>query len=156
MNRVSEIIRLEKLAAGNDTKASEIWWEAAYLIWQEIQAGKQQKVLAEEIGKSRTHVCWMNKCWELASIMVARPPFMEMYHSAEVRGESAMIDQTGAGRKPREVDDHSGHGLVSKAAEALGELSANPAYWPLMTEDDWTVIRELIPVIRSLLRDSGR
>jgi hypothetical protein len=82
--RVQKIIKLEQGAEWNH-------WEAARLISEELADGKSQRQLANEIGKSHTHVQHMAKAWEwqLKLPPSDRPPFNELYNSPEVRGQSA-------------------------------------------------------------------
>lgn len=56
MSRVAEIIRLQE-----QDEVSQ--WDQARLIWEELETGKTQRVLAEEIGKSCSHVAHMSKVW---------------------------------------------------------------------------------------------
>lgn len=160
--------RIEKIkhhlaaAEGPDRQASHHLWVASQLIWEEVEAGTSRRQLAQEIGKSHTHVRYMYNCWDLVGRKVmtgaadteALPSFNEVYHSTEVRGDSDQGSGDGK-RREREVDDHSAHGLTSRAATAINELASNPAFWPLMTEEDWMVIREIPAVIRSMIRESG-
>lgn len=162
-DRIEEIKYHLAAAEGPDRQSSHHMWVAAQLIWEEIEEGKSRRQLAQEIGKSHTHVRYMYNCWDLVGRKVmtgeadteALPNFNEVYHSTEVRGDP---DEQGRGegkRRERELDDHSAHGLAMKAASVINELASNPAFWPLMTEEDWMVIRELPAVIRSMLRESG-
>jgi hypothetical protein len=80
IDRVQEIIRLEKNAEVNQ-------WEAARLISEELADGKSQRQLAQEIGKSQTHVRYMAKTFEIfGENHGVHGSFDLAYHSPEVRG----------------------------------------------------------------------
>lgn len=169
MDRVAEIKRHEAIADRDDAKTSEHRWKAAELIWAEITDGKSRRALAGEIGKSHTHVRYMFNCWDMVGRKLvvsggasALPNFNTIYTSEEVR-ESAEENVEEAGHKARrgrysdqDQTDYSASGLVAQAYEAIGSLRRNPAYWPLLTEDDRTRLRELPGSIRALIRDSSR
>ena len=155
--------RIEKIHSSRPPRAST-WpasrlWVASPFIWEEVEAGTSCRRPAREIGQSRVRYC--TDCWDLVGRKVmtgeadrGSASFDEVYHSTEVRGDSDQGSGDGK-RREREVDDHSAHGLTSRAATAINELASNPAFWPLMTEEDWMVIREIPAVIRSMIRESG-
>jgi len=58
--RVQEIIRL-----GLQGQADEVRWLAAQRIFEELESGKTQRQLAEEISKSVAHVNFMSKVWRV-------------------------------------------------------------------------------------------
>ena len=59
--RVDQIIQHEAAADQKASEAEEHRWEAARLISEELADGKSQVRLADEIGKSETHVRYMRK-----------------------------------------------------------------------------------------------
>lgn len=65
-------------------------WEAARLIVEELDAGKTQRALAAEIGKSATHVNHMAQTWRVCLGKHERPPWNEAYHSPEIRRSEKM------------------------------------------------------------------
>jgi len=164
MDRIAEIRKHEAIAERNDSTTSHHRWIAAQLIWEEVNEGKSRRQLGQEIGKSHTHVRYMYNCWDLVGRKLGGidadgglPNFNEIYNSVEVRGdpESGGDGPTGKHRR-REPEDHSAHGLVMAASVALGELAANPAFWPLLTNEDWALVFELPAVIDGFLRDAGK
>jgi len=160
-DRVAEIKRHLAAAEGPDRDASIHMWEAARLIWEEIDSGKSRRALGQEIGKSHTHVRYMFNCWDIVGRKIGGKPedlpqFSEVYHSTEVRGEPSEGSGDGQGNKRRrEPPDHTAHGLVMSASESIDGLARNPPYWVLLTEEDWTVLRELPAVIDALIADAG-
>jgi len=164
MDRVEEIRKHEAIADRNDATTSEHRWIAAQLIWEEVNEGKSRRQLGQERGKSHTHVRYMFNCWDLVGRKLGGldadgglPSFNEIYNSVEVRGDPGEGSGKGsAGGRHREPEDHSAHGLVMTASGAISEIADNPAFWAVMTDEDWIIIRELPAVIRALLRDSGR
>lgn len=112
MDRVQSIIEHERAAKEPSAEAGRHMWEAAREICEEVTAGKSQKELAMEIGKSQTHVCWMNKTWKLCSAITPLPDFYDIYYSVEVRGASAGTDY--GDRSGNQTDDV--HTRVSKLA----------------------------------------
>lgn len=87
-DKVQKIIRLEADASKMESEASDLRWEAARLISEEIASGTTQRALAKEIGKDHKHVAWCVKCWKIwgGDLVGPRPPFNKAYHSTEVRG----------------------------------------------------------------------
>jgi hypothetical protein len=79
--RVQQIIRLER-------EADDAQWEAARLITEELAAGKSKTQLGREIGKGRTHVLFMSRCWELRDRYYSNGSFSELYNSPEIRAAS--------------------------------------------------------------------
>jgi hypothetical protein len=165
LSRITEIIKHESIADRNDHFTSQHRWAAAQLIWEEIDEGNSRRGLAQEIGKSHTHVRYMYNCWDIVGrkleldgevVHSKLPNFNDVYHSVEVRGDpESSAEGDGGSRKLREAPDHTAHGHVMAAASAIDALLRNPAYWPLLTDDDWVIIRELPAVIDGLLTDSG-
>lgn len=164
MDRVGQIIEHEAIADRNDATTSEHKWIAAQLIWEEVTEGASRRELGRQIGKSHTHVRYMFNCWDLVGRKLGGldadgglPSFNEIYNSVEVRGDPGEgSGQSGGKHRRREPEDHSAHGLVMAASGAISELSDNPAFWAVMTDEDWAIIRELPAVIEAFLRDSGR
>jgi len=156
-DRIEEIKFHLSAAEGPDRQAGIHMWEAARLIWEEVDSGTSRRELAREIGKSHTHVRYMYNCWDLVGRKTDGdlPNFNEVYHSSEVRGENEDTEPSER-KRGREPEDHSAHGLVMTITGALGELTGNPAFWPLMTDEDWALISEVPAVIDALMRDSGR
>jgi len=160
--RVAEIKSHLEAAEVPNREASTHMWIAARLIWEEVESGKSRRALGDEIGKSHTHVRYMYNCWSVVGLAHPGtkpedlPPFNEVYHSTEVRGDPESAPEGEAGQRKRpEPPDHTAHGHVMAAAEAIDALLRNPAYWPLLTNDDWVILRELPAVIDGLLTDSG-
>jgi len=140
--------------------ASFHMWSAAMLMWEEVDNGKSRSALGREIGKSHTHVRYMYNCWDVVGRKLGGkiedlPPFNEVYHSTEVRGDPESAPES-TERQRREAPDHTAHGQVMAAANALNALATNPAYWPLLDDGDWMILSELPAVIESILRDAGR
>lgn len=103
--RVQQIIRLER-------EADDAQWEAARLITEELAAGKSQRQLAREIGKSLSHVHYMAKCWKLSVHYSEHSyaSFSEFYNSPLIR--------TAEGKAESEP---------AKEADPLPGLEAGPA-----------------------------
>lgn len=169
MDRIEQIKHHLQVADGDEATVSKHRWMASELIWLEVNDGKSRRALAEEIGKSHTHVRYMFNCWDMVGRKLAVsghvdsfPNFQAIYASSEIRGESdPEPDGHGGDRKRRKGGEDSGadytaHGLVVTAANSLDALARNRAYWPLLTEDDLAVLRTICPTVRALLRDSGR
>lgn len=170
MNRVEQIKTYLTIAEREEKKSSLNYWEASRLIWEEVTAGTSRRSLATSIGKSHTHVRYMFNAWD----MVGRkdglpieqlPNFNTVYNSAEIRGDydpdggDGGDDEERQGshrRRGQEPEDYSAHGLVMQAANSLDALHRNKAYIPLLTDEDKTLIRELMPVLRALIHDIGR
>jgi hypothetical protein len=148
MNRVQSIIEHEKAAREPNANAGAHMWAAAREIWEEIQDGKQQKELATEIGKSRTHICWMNKCWEMCGRMPALPDFYDAYYSVEVRGASAGTDYEGRGRDRRPDDIHT---WASEVARYASRIADEPAGWPLLDAAERGALRHAVRSIERVL-----
>lgn len=165
-DRIIKIKGYVRIADASEARASEHNWMAAELIWEEIDSGTQQKVIAREIGKSEAHVSFVKRCWELRVIKTGLEEFTygdlgsfyEFYNSAEVRGESADRERGDGGnggdrRKPS--GDYTASGLVTQAYTAIDALERNRAHHQLLTEEDLERLRELPARIRALLRTIG-
>lgn len=162
MGRIEEIKRLEKIADRHDKASSDHRWQAAELIWEEVTEGTSRRELAESIGKSHTHVRYMFNAWDMVGRKIDGdlPDFNQVYNSNEIRGTSEpgeLEGGTGGGDRSREPGpDYTAHGHVVSAANAIDALARNRAFWPLLTDDDIAIIRELPDIIDGLLRDIGR
>src|SRR5258708_4895229 len=81
--RIKRIIELE-------TEGDERQWEAARLIWEELDEGfMSQRDLGEAIGKDHHHVGRMKQCWHLwitGDLGPQFPAFCEVYR--DLKGES--------------------------------------------------------------------
>lgn len=91
--RVQQIIEHEaaadELAAASDAHR----WEAARLIADELAAGKSQRQLAAEIGKSQTHVSRMARVWEARESLETQPgAFNEAYQALAAKPVPAAIE----------------------------------------------------------------
>jgi hypothetical protein len=171
LDRVEEIKRHEAIADREDERTSGHRWEAARLIWEEItESGTSRRALADQIGKSHTHVRYMFNCWDIVGrkLVVSEgssslPNFNTVYTSEEIRESpegNAEDEQGHKARRGRYSDqdqvDYTAHGLVVQASNAIDSLRRNPAYWPLLTDDDMGLLRELPAASRDLLREIAR
>jgi hypothetical protein len=107
----------------------------------------------------------MQKCWKLVGQVqyeafkddfAQYPNFTTIYQSDEIRGEG---DQDKGGDRKRsghDQEDFSAHGLTVAASNAVGSLADNPAFWPLLTDEDIEMLRETKDALRALIRDVGR
>lgn len=170
-SRIERIRELEQQAEKPAATDSALRWEAAKLYWEEVTESKRSKAdIARDIGKSAMHVLYMFRCWDVVVVKhgmphddyTSLPPFNQTYNSSEVRepGQDDVSD-TGGNKPSRkrhgeESADYTTHGLVETAANAVNTLAQNKAHWPLLSEDDLTVLRAIPPTIRALLRDSSR
>lgn len=159
MDKIEEIRSHLSAADGKGATVSGHRWKAAQLIWEVVNGGESKRGLAEQIGKSHTHVNYMYKCWDLVGrkLVVSgpedMPDFQTVYTSEEVRGESAsksVPDSAGGGdreprerksaadREPRDDESHNvtASELVRRAAEAIGTIRDNEAFWVLLTTED--------------------
>ena len=84
LSRVQQIIEHEQRADELAAKAEEHRWEAARLISEELAAGKTQRQLGDEIGKSHEHVRLMSRCWQL-KLPGDERSFNQVYNSDAVR-----------------------------------------------------------------------
>lgn len=166
---VAEIVRLEGQAAKTEKASSADRWRAAQLINGQLEH-KTFRQLSQDIkeagGKgSIGHLERMKKCWELVGSVqweafkddfAQYPNFTTIYQSDEIRGENP--EGKGGDRKPKGNDheDFSAHGLTLAASNAVGSLVDNPAFWPLLTDDDTAMLRDTKDKLRILIRDIGR
>jgi len=123
MDRIARIIELEGEAAKSEKIASAVRWETAKLYWEEAQSGTAKTDIAEKVGKSRPHVSYMVKCWEicgrkLMGSLADFPDFQSIYHSEQVRGPSAGTDYGSGEREPDDV-----HTRVRKLAALASAIT---------------------------------
>ena len=78
LSNVEKIIKHEALADRGQEAVDKHRWEAARLIWEELATGKTQETLAEEIGKSQSHVSKMARAWQKYS--PENSNFQEVYY----------------------------------------------------------------------------
>jgi hypothetical protein len=131
MDRIARIIELESAAAKPEQVASATRWRIAKLYWEEHNSGTTQAEIAERVGKSRPHVSYMVKCWEVCGRLFsgrlsAFPDFQSIYRSAEVRGQSAEPTGRGNGgneRRQRQPDDI--HTKVARFGYLAGDIAGS-------------------------------
>lgn len=173
MDRIARIIELEKASIRRDTTSSTEKWEAAHLIWLELNQDNppSKAALGEKIGRTPQHVLYMSRCWDN---FVAKPgiewlgepdyaslgSFYEVYNSDDVRGKGT--NSRKARPEPRETtgkadhsQDFSGHTLVTDAHTALSILSNNPGYWAALSSEDWDMIQAIPDMISRITGDDG-
>jgi hypothetical protein len=165
-DRIEEIKRCLLVAEGDEHVASVHRWKAARLIYDEVRSGTSRRELGSRIGKSHTHVRYMYNCWDIVGrkLQVSGSPdtlpnFQAIYMSDEVRGDSGEEPdggKTGSRRERRRrredsALDTSAHGLVKSAAVAVNAIAQNPAYWPLLTDEDIEILRAIPPAVRAIL-----
>lgn len=124
LSRVDQIIYIEAQADKLEEDVNSLRWQAAELIWQELDSGKSQRQLASEIGKSATHVNHMAKTWRVCLGKHPLPPFNEAYHSPEVRG------------MPKPRAGSSGYGQPSDPGTDANQLGIGPDYYPPSSENN--------------------
>ncbi len=92
--RVRQIIAHEQAADALDVAADAHRWEAARLIAEELAAGKSQRQLAAEIGKSQTHVSRMARVWQARESLETQQPgaFNELYQALAAKPVPAAIE----------------------------------------------------------------
>jgi hypothetical protein len=157
--RIREIIALLRQAEHDGTTQSEYNWRASRLIWEEVQAGTKQVDLAQQIGKSQSHVTRLKKCWQIFvidpgvefSCYADLGSFYEAYNSPEVHGESQRRNERNRGdygqgpggknSRSSEDEDFSADGLIKRSYTALSILANNPAFWPLLTKEGHNMLQ---------------
>ena len=170
MSRVAEIIEHEKAADGDEAAIEEHRWAAARLIWEELEGGTTKTELAERIGKSRTHVLFASRCWDLVrdSGYVTMPRYSDLYHSDDVRADRnpPVIEQpakaggqgsrrTGdavAGDEPPSPRD-AATAWVSQACEGIELLETYRVAWAFLLPADIERLAGLPNRIEALLTD---
>jgi len=173
MDRIAEIKDLEFQAEKPENEVSTLRWKAARLIWQEVEAGTSRRGLADEIGKSHTHVRFMYKCWDIVGKNFESetdvswgnlPPFQSIYNSTEVRGEpepvttgtggsastSGAATVTSRGRTPGAAHAERDRSWIEIANEALQRITEHPAFWPLLKDSELDMLRSFIPKIQMI------
>jgi hypothetical protein len=93
MDRISEIIRLEKEATEADGEANDLRWESARLISEELETGKTQRTLSEEVGLSQPEVFRRKTAWgRYAGVSPEqRPAFATACDEANKRGQQVSV-----------------------------------------------------------------
>ena len=166
---VAEIVRLEGQAAQTEKASSADRWRAAQLIHGQLEH-KTFRKLSEDIktagGKgSIGHLERMKKCWEIVGSVqweafkddfAQYPNFTTIYQSDEIRGEGEGDKGGDRKRKGSDQEDFSAHCLAQAASDAVASLAENPAFWPLLTDEDLEMLRETKDTLRALIRDVGR
>jgi len=120
MDRVQQIIQLEADYDKLSAEAEANRWETARLYAEELAAGKSQRGLAREVGKSEGHIRRMRKCWEIGRVLkdADMPKFNTAYNSTEIRGEP----------KPRpEPEDSGAHDWAVRARASVGRALGRAA-----------------------------
>jgi hypothetical protein len=162
MDRIAEIKSHLRVAEDNEHKASEHFWEAARLIWEEVNDGTSRRELARALGKSHTHIRYLYNCWEMVGAKADNlPPFNAVYNSDEVRGrdeeeeegQSQTASRGARNLKPDHDPDRSVHHLIGIAASNINEVRHRRDISKVITEDDITVLQGVLDDIRALLRD---
>jgi hypothetical protein len=159
MDRIADIIAHEKAAEKDDTTVSAHRWAASRLMWEEVRAGRTKAELGTEIGKSRQHVIFMVKCWEIigrhysGDDYSAYPNFNSVYRSPEVRGESARKRGVGKHKPGPESDDRPENAAkwISTADASLDQLAMNPAAWDFLGDEDMATLRAISGKARTVL-----
>jgi len=159
MDRIRRIIRHEAAADRDDTAISRHRWQAAQLIWEELQTGTTMTALGEAIGRSRQHVLYASRCWELAGQSYDEgdlPPFNTIYHSVEVRGSQhpPVIGDQPAREQPitqDQVGPHTAHAWVEQASEAVRSLTEHQATWPFLDANDIATLANLPNRIQAIV-----
>jgi hypothetical protein len=167
MDRIEEIIQLEKMADRDDGTLSQQRWRAAKLIWEEIQEGATKASLAERIGKSRQHVLYMWRSWDLVGRNLDYgdlPPFNGIYSSSEVRGEPQPVaaEEATAPRRRRAavaepteseepIDPRRTVSLwIDQIEDALNQLTTYRIAWEFATSEDLSKLGGIGERVRTL------
>lgn len=80
---VERIIRLEQELDAQPQVDEDKRWEVAKLIYEELEGGKTQRALAEEIEKSAMHVNYMNQVWRVNLGVQELPDFNTAYQNVK-------------------------------------------------------------------------
>lgn len=172
MNRIQEIVKLQKEAETSEASASERRWAEAKLIWEELR-NKTYRQLAAEIkaeggSGSLRHLTLMNRCWQFLVVDKGQehirfsklPKFNDVYHSDEVRGESDQEEgDTGSSperKRGHNREDFSADGLAEAAANAIDSIVRNPAIRDNLTDSGMTMLRQAYDQLRRFWRENSR
>lgn len=117
MSRIEEIIRLEALVETSQ-------WDVARLIWEELETGKTQRQLAEEIGKSLRHVQVMANTHKIVLDYPGSQdrPFHEAY--AEAKRPKPKTDPEEKAQEAAETPQPDRSALEDINPEEVGSPSA--------------------------------
>src|SRR5262249_54514913 len=107
MDRVAQIIDIEKRADAAEGEASDLRWEAARLIHEELAEGKTQRGIAAEIGKSQNHVFRYNRVWDRFGTESQRPTFAAACEEAAPQGPKGVTARDNDGWEPRGSGRHA-------------------------------------------------
>jgi hypothetical protein len=150
MDRIEQIKELEAAADKDTAGVSAVRWASAKLMWEEVRAGGTKQGIADAIGKSRQHVTFVVKCWEMVgrnygSDFAAFPNFGTVYISPEVRGESARNRGSGKSKDRDKPEDkpETASAWIATADGALDQILANPAAWQFLGVEDLDTMRAL-------------
>jgi hypothetical protein len=168
VDRISEIVRLQKAFDAPAAEASVIKWREAWLIWEEknLNGGKTFQAISDAIqehggkGSSLGYLSRMERCWRS---MIEHgmdgwkpeqlPDFNETYRSEEIQEGSPDRKRRQSRAGADTPDDHTAHGIIMGMATMVG----NPAvYAPLVSDEDWAILAELPDQIRLFFRHSGQ
>lgn len=152
MDRIADIIAHEKAAERDDAQISAHRWAASKLMWEESRAGNSKTNIAEAIGKSRQHVIYTIKCWELigrhygSSDFSALPTFGAVYNSPEVRGVAGKSRGPGRRLSPEDAEQRKPENAalwVNTADASLDQLATNPHAWDFLGDKDMATLRAI-------------
>lgn len=159
-DRIAGIIEHEKAAERDDTAISAHRWAASRLMWEESRAGNTKANIAEAIGKSRQHVIYTIKCWELIGRHYASddyasfPAFGPIYNSPEVRGAAGKSRGPGRRFDPAKEDDRKPENAgqwVATADASLDMLASNPAAWDFLGDNDMATLRAIVEKTKTIV-----
>lgn len=132
-SRVRKIINLEARADRLSGEADKCRWDAARLIAEELDAGKTQRALADEISKSKSHVVYMALTWnQYGGHHGDQSSFDALYQKAK-RGKKSVPRKGNATRGPRKPQkDESG----TETQENDGSSSGLPKWMTNHNSDE--------------------
>ena len=162
MDRIADIIAHEKAAEKDDATVSAHRWAASKLMWEEVRAGRTKSEIGVAIRKSRQHVAFMVKCWEIvgrnygSADYSTYPNFGTVYQSTEVRGQSARNRGSGKRKQPQDSDEQEDRPenaatWVATADASLDMLGANPSAWAFLGTEDMDTLRGLAEKSKTIL-----
>lgn len=163
MDRVTDIIEHEKAADATASTESAHRWRAAHLIFQEIEDGQTKTALGELIGKSKTHVLYMYRCWERVgrkfpdTPLGELPVFSKIYSSTEVRGEPEKVRERQSGKRDTTAQDSqpdkfSAAAWVLAIDEAVTLLGRHRVTWDSLEPSDIAVLKRIPDRVVSILK----